>query len=208
MTANPLVALLRKAVDDGYREWARKPHNEKWVRKIDGTPIPNDVVVCIQDEVSRAARSAAVPADLAEAGKLAYECFEAVSGEGPRAFDWTDKPHRLVYDMYDTISSLIATATAQAARIEGLEKDAEKARRFRDIARAEALDWHSAKEASEAALAASEAKLAVAVEALEEWDSLIDYQYSGSREAMSAMTHAMQGGYAALAQINTQGEHK
>ena len=65
-----------------------------------------------------AQRDAAVPADLEEAVKMAYECFEAVSGEGPRAFDWTDKPHRLVYDMYDTIRSLIALATAQADEAE------------------------------------------------------------------------------------------
>ncbi|CAN7302559.1 hypothetical protein LJR231_001544 [Phyllobacterium sp. LjRoot231] len=31
----------------GYTTWAAKPHNAKWVRKIDGTPIPNDLVVCI-----------------------------------------------------------------------------------------------------------------------------------------------------------------
>ena len=59
MTANPFATLLRKAVDDGYREWAGKPHNEKWVRKIDGTPIPNDLVVCIQGAVSRAALAVA-----------------------------------------------------------------------------------------------------------------------------------------------------
>jgi hypothetical protein len=47
------AARVRKAVDDGYMEWARKPHNEKWVRKIDGTPIPNDLIVCIQQSIIR-----------------------------------------------------------------------------------------------------------------------------------------------------------
>ncbi|TAU33346.1 hypothetical protein ELI20_21080 [Rhizobium ruizarguesonis] len=34
-------------VQRGYDRWAAKPHNAKWVRKIDGTPIPNDIVVNI-----------------------------------------------------------------------------------------------------------------------------------------------------------------
>ena len=29
---------------------------------------------------------------------LTYELRLAVSGEGPRAYDWSDKPHRLLYD--------------------------------------------------------------------------------------------------------------
>lgn len=36
-------------VQRGYEAWAAKPHNAKWVRKIDGTPIPNDIVVTIFD---------------------------------------------------------------------------------------------------------------------------------------------------------------
>lgn len=34
-------------VQRGYDRWAAKPHNAKWVRKIDGTPIANDLVVNI-----------------------------------------------------------------------------------------------------------------------------------------------------------------
>lgn len=34
----------------GYIRWAEKPHNAKWVRMIDGTPIPNDLPVCIANE--------------------------------------------------------------------------------------------------------------------------------------------------------------
>lgn len=30
---------------------------------------------------------------------LTYECRMAIAGEGPRAYDWSDKPHRLVYDL-------------------------------------------------------------------------------------------------------------
>lgn len=38
-------------VQRGYNRWAAKPHNAKWVRKIDGTPIANDLVVNIFDEL-------------------------------------------------------------------------------------------------------------------------------------------------------------
>lgn len=31
----------------GYDRWAEKPHNRKLVRLIDGTPIPNDLIVDI-----------------------------------------------------------------------------------------------------------------------------------------------------------------
>jgi hypothetical protein len=34
-------------VQAGYADWAAKDHNTKWVRKIDGTPIPNDLCICI-----------------------------------------------------------------------------------------------------------------------------------------------------------------
>lgn len=34
-------------VQRGYDAWAAKPHNAKWVRKIDGTPIANDLIVNI-----------------------------------------------------------------------------------------------------------------------------------------------------------------
>lgn len=42
------------AVERGLRVWREKPHNAKWWRRIDGTPIPNDLCVCIAEEVSKA----------------------------------------------------------------------------------------------------------------------------------------------------------
>lgn len=41
----------------GFEEWAAKPHNAKWFRKIDGTPIPNDLPVCIAQAFSEALTS-------------------------------------------------------------------------------------------------------------------------------------------------------
>jgi hypothetical protein len=34
---------------------------------------------------------------------VAAECYRAIGGEGPRAYDWADKPHRLVYDLCKAI---------------------------------------------------------------------------------------------------------
>lgn len=41
----------------GFEAWKAKPHNARWFRKIDGTPIPNDLTICIgqafADELAR-----------------------------------------------------------------------------------------------------------------------------------------------------------
>jgi hypothetical protein len=39
---------------------------------------------------------------------LTYEARIAMSGEGPRAYDWIDKPHRLVFDLCREIERLRA----------------------------------------------------------------------------------------------------
>ena len=33
--------------EEGFEAWAAKEHNKKWVRRIDGTPIRNDLTVNI-----------------------------------------------------------------------------------------------------------------------------------------------------------------
>ena len=45
---------------------------------------------------------------------LTYECRMAISGEGNMAHDWSDKPHRLVYDLSRQVE-------ADADRIKQLE---------------------------------------------------------------------------------------
>lgn len=40
-------------VEDGFSAWAAKAHNRRWVRLIDGTPIPNDLKVNIAEAVAR-----------------------------------------------------------------------------------------------------------------------------------------------------------
>lgn len=55
---------LREAADAvqvGYDNWAGKPHNAKWVRKIEGTPISNDLPVCIRTAILAAAEKEASP---------------------------------------------------------------------------------------------------------------------------------------------------
>jgi hypothetical protein len=43
-----------KAAEAGLETWRSKPHNKRWWRLIDGTPIPNDLIVCIAQAVARA----------------------------------------------------------------------------------------------------------------------------------------------------------
>lgn len=46
--------------------------------------------------------------------QLTYECRLAVGREGPRSYDWEDKPHRVVYDLCWEIEARAAlTATTQ-----------------------------------------------------------------------------------------------
>lgn len=40
-----LEAMRRAQI--GLDTWKAKPHNARWWRRIDGTPIPNDLLVCI-----------------------------------------------------------------------------------------------------------------------------------------------------------------
>lgn len=42
-------------VQRGYDDWAAQPHNKKWVKRLDGTPIANDIVVRIFDALKDAA---------------------------------------------------------------------------------------------------------------------------------------------------------
>ena len=48
------MKITLQDVQRGYDDWAAQPHNKKWVRKIDGTPIANDIVVRIFDALSQA----------------------------------------------------------------------------------------------------------------------------------------------------------
>lgn len=40
---------------EGYEVWAAKPHNKKWHKKIDSTPIKNDLPVIIAEHIARKA---------------------------------------------------------------------------------------------------------------------------------------------------------
>ena len=44
--------------------------------------------------------------------QLTYECRMAIAGEGPRAYEWSDKPHRVVYDLCQEIEAAAARRPA------------------------------------------------------------------------------------------------
>jgi DNA repair exonuclease SbcCD ATPase subunit len=49
--------------------------------------------------------------------QLTYECRLAVGRDGPRSYDWEDKPHRVVYDLcweIETRAALTATTEKEA----------------------------------------------------------------------------------------------
>ena len=59
------VALAAAAEDwiavaqSGFETWKVKPHNARWFRKIDGTPIPNDLTICIGEAFAERFRTLA-----------------------------------------------------------------------------------------------------------------------------------------------------
>ena len=69
--------------------------------------IPTEIVrACIEDlPAMHLATNAELEALKKAAGiahlptQLTFEARLAIGGEGPRAYDWSDKPHRIVYDL-------------------------------------------------------------------------------------------------------------
>lgn len=162
MTANPFAALLRDV--SRYNGHYRATHGEM-VRY-------SDVL---------AALAAAVPADLAEAGKVqdeANELIDFLSGQanldGMGFGDPDEKGHRFWWRKYlsrfeemdDTITAILARIAAQEAQIKGLEHDRDEWRQ-RAIDRCEASEkWFrkygaekARAEAAETALAAERPKV-------------------------------------------------
>ena len=60
--------------------------------------------------------------------QLTFEARLAINGEGPRAYDWSDKPHRIVYDLCREIEK----NAAERDRLRGALRDG---RRLLAIAR-------------------------------------------------------------------------
>jgi hypothetical protein len=52
---------------------------------------------------------------------LTYVYRVAISGDGPRAYDWSDKPHRLVYDLCSHIEELAEAAEDRAELLAALQ---------------------------------------------------------------------------------------
>lgn len=48
---------------------------------------------------------------------LTYELRRAVGGKGDRAYDWSDKPHRLLYDACGEVEKLSAAVRVMEAKL-------------------------------------------------------------------------------------------
>lgn len=68
----------------GFENWKAKPHNARWFRKIDGTPIPNDLTICIGEAFAEPLRSLSLRV---EAEKRAREAAETHSAALARALE-------------------------------------------------------------------------------------------------------------------------
>ena len=52
---------------------------------------------------------------------MVSDCRLAPSGEGSRAYDWADKPHRLVYDLCRAVEEGAAALDREAKLLEALK---------------------------------------------------------------------------------------
>ena len=55
--------------------------------------------------------------------QLTFEARLAIGGEGPRAYDWSDKPHRLVFDLCREIEKNAAERDRLAAAVDAVMAD-------------------------------------------------------------------------------------
>ena len=79
MNWSDALALAEK----GFDAWAAKPHNRKWFRKIDGTPIKNDLLVNIATAFAEALIAApANPAPIAELEPVAWQPIKTAPRDG------------------------------------------------------------------------------------------------------------------------------
>ena len=70
--------------EKGFETWAAKDHNRKWVRKIDGTPIKNDLLVNIATAFAEAHAAEQVRAEREVCASIIdARCAEVLSRQYP-----------------------------------------------------------------------------------------------------------------------------
>lgn len=69
-----------KLCEQGLNTWKEKPHNKRWWKQIDGTPIPNDLLCCVAEAFT--AEQPAQPAEQQPAPDVAQlvEALEDIAG--------------------------------------------------------------------------------------------------------------------------------
>lgn len=115
----------------GFENWKAKPHNARWFRKIDGTPIPNDLTICIGEAFSARIRS--LSARLAEARREmdAYrDAFGCLSCGEDHPVESMCPPHEVrssgMGSYYQQIGKAVARATAAESEAAALRERVDK----------------------------------------------------------------------------------
>ena len=103
------------ACQRGLELWRDKPYNAKWWRRIDGTPIPNDLLCNIAEilgqtaNADRAQRDAAL-AELAQANQTLLRASEAIDFIGNTLLDFSG----------DDLGGIVGTAVMAAEEVRKL----------------------------------------------------------------------------------------
>ncbi len=73
---------LIQIAEQGFRLWADKPHNAKWVRRITGTPIENDLIVNMATAFGEAMRQHDLRVEIRGEKLEAVACPQCAFGLG------------------------------------------------------------------------------------------------------------------------------
>lgn len=107
--------IIHMAVERGLHAWRAKPHNATWWRQIDGTPIPNDLCVCIAESVT-AARTIIAMSEAATVCKQAERIAELEAALIALAQQSSEMVERL-----DTVFNAEAEAISRALKLVNVE---------------------------------------------------------------------------------------
>ncbi|WWT39560.1 hypothetical protein [Microcystis phage Mae-JY02] len=159
----PMIdAAVAKALEDAclavseHADWPEDEHG-----RTEQVGLFARVINAILAALSSTDAIAAIPARGVGVNlQLAKDCRDAVNGKGPKAYDWSDKPHRLIYDLCREIERLAALEPAPTdapeeigilrARVEDQTATIAALRRELAMGRAAPTDAAQAREAAQA----------------------------------------------------------
>jgi len=105
----------------GFKAWKAKPHNARWFRKIDGTPIPNDLTICIGEAFAARIRALAAENEALRKGRREEELRE--DARLGAALARAESSESLVTELREKVERLTKALEPFAKRAERYDPD-------------------------------------------------------------------------------------